>query len=82
MRLKEHLIQYISGATGGPTQFAGKDLVTTHEHMSITNTQFDAFLDDLQQSMKAVGLGEREQTDLLPIIERTREFIVEQDSKP
>src|SRR2546423_10756379 len=34
--LKKHLAQYLSGATGGPTQYAGKDVLDLPEGIGVT----------------------------------------------
>jgi hemoglobin len=78
-RLKEHLVQYLSGATGGPSEYRGKDLLAAHQGMKIHGSEFDAFLEDLKASMEKAGVGKNEQDDVLRIVTATRKMVVEEE---
>ena len=75
-RLKKHLMQFIALATGGPANYEGKDIKTLHASMQITNPEFDAAIGDLKASLDKLRISEREQKELLAIVESTRPQIV------
>lgn len=75
--LKKHLIDFIGTATGGPQNYQGRDMKTAHEGMQITDAEFDALAADLQASLEALGVPEREKSELMTIAGTTRGAIVE-----
>lgn len=74
--LKKHLVQFFSLATGGPTQYDGKEITTAHAGMRITNPEFDAVIGDLKASLDKLQIPSKEQKELLAIVESTRPQIV------
>jgi hemoglobin len=76
-RLKERLVQFIGVATGGPLKYEGKDMVTAHKGMQITNAEFDALAADLKASLDTLQVPAAEQKELLEIVGSTRGAIVE-----
>lgn len=77
-RLQKHLIQFLSLATGGPAQYDGKEIKSSHAGMRITNPEFDAVIGDLKASLDKLQLPNKEQKELLAIVESTRPQIVTQ----
>src|SRR5499426_2695580 len=41
--------EMVCWATGGPQKYIGRSMKDSHQHLMITATEWDAFLDDLQQ---------------------------------
>jgi hemoglobin len=77
-RLRKHLVQFIALATGGPARYDGKDMKASHANMHITNAEFDAAVGDLKASLDRLQVPNKEQKELLAIIESTRPQIVEE----
>jgi len=75
-QLQKRLVQFISLATGGPTQYEGKDLKSSHASLHIANAEFDAALGDLKASLDKLQIPNQEQKELLAIFESTRPEIV------
>ena len=75
-QLKKHLVQFLALATGGPAKYDGKDLKPAHAGMHISNAEFDAVLGDLKASLDRLQIPNKEQKELLSIIESTRPQIV------
>jgi hemoglobin len=75
-RLKKHLVQFIALATGGPARYEGKEMKSSHEGMDIGNPEFDAVIGDLKASLDKLQIPNKEQKELLAIIESTRPQIV------
>lgn len=74
--LKKHLVQFIVLATGGPAKYDGKDMKAVHSGMHIENPEFDAVLGDLKASLDRLQIPNKEQKELLSIVESTRPLIV------
>jgi hemoglobin len=76
--LKRHLVQFIALATGGPARYDGKEIKSAHSGMRIDNSEFDAVLGDLKASLDRLQIPNKEQKELLSIVESTRPQIVTQ----
>jgi hemoglobin len=76
--LKKHLVQFVTLATGGPPQYDGKEMKPTHAGMKITNPEFDAAIGDLKASLDRLQIPNKEQKELMAIVESTRPQIVTQ----
>lgn len=74
--LKKHLVQFLSLATGGPTKYDGGEMKNVHAGMRITNPEFDAVIGDLKASLDKLRIPDKEQKELLAIVESTRPQIV------
>ncbi len=76
--LKIHLAQFIALATGGPSNYQGKEMHAAHAGMHISNAEFDASVGDLKATLDKFQVPNTEQKELLAIIETTRPQIVEE----
>jgi len=74
--LQTHLVQFLALATGGPAHYEGKEMKSAHAGMHITNPEFDATLGDLKASLDKLQIPNKEQKELLAIVETTRPEIV------
>ena len=74
--LKKHLVQFLVLATGGPPNYDGKEMKSAHAGMHISNPEFDAALGDLKASLDRLQIPNKEQKELISIIESTRPQIV------
>ena len=68
--------EMVCWATGGPQQYTGRSMREAHDHLKITATEWEAFLDDLQQTLDKFAVPETEQDDLKAIVAGSREDIV------
>jgi hemoglobin len=75
-RLEQMLVEQICAATGGPCTYTGKDMVTVHTGMKITDGQFDALVEDLAISLDRFQVGSTEQGELLGALGAMRGDIV------
>lgn len=76
--MKKHIVQFIALSTGGPAHYDGKEMKGAHAGMKISNPEFDAAVGDMKASLDNVHVPEKEQRELLAIIESTRTQIVEE----
>jgi hemoglobin len=77
-KLNTHMVEFITLAAGGPTEYTGRKMGVVHKGMRISNSEFDAMVGDIKTSMEKLGYAKREIRELLAVIETTRKEIVEQ----
>jgi len=63
-------------ATGGPQKYTGKSMADSHANLKITAEEWDAFLDDFQQTLDKFAVPAEEQGELKAIVNSTRSDIV------
>jgi len=68
--------EMVCWATGGPQQYSGRSMDDSHRHLMITPQEWQAFLDDFQQTLETFNVPQAEQAELFAIVESTREAIV------
>jgi hemoglobin len=66
--IKKHTIDFFCAGAGGPQVYAGRDMVTTHKGMNISEQEFLAVVDDILAAMDKNNLGETEKKDVLAIL--------------
>jgi hemoglobin len=68
--------EMVCWATGGPQQYSGRPLREAHQHLLITAGEWEAFLNDFQQTLDKFGVPQAEQAELKEILASTRGEIV------
>jgi hemoglobin len=68
--------EMVGWATGGPQQYSGRSMEEMHKHLLITPQEWQAFLEDFQQTLDQFNVPQAEQAELFAIIESTRAAIV------
>jgi hemoglobin len=68
--------EMVCGATGGPQKYTGRSMADSHADLKITSAEFEAFLDDLQQTLNKFAVPAEEQAELKAIVNSTRSDIV------
>src|SRR5205085_1829042 len=68
--------EMVGWASGGPQQYSGRPMGDTHRHLAITAEEWQAFMDDLRQTLAKFAVPEQEGQELIAIVESTREAIV------
>ena len=68
--------EMVCWATGGPQKYTGKSMADSHSHLKITSEEWEAFLDDFQQTLDTFKAPGEEQAELKAIVNSTRSDIV------
>src|SRR6267154_3764478 len=68
--------EMVGWASGGPQQYSGRSMRDSHQHLNITPKEWEAFLDDLQQSLNKFNVPAAEQAELKAIVQSTYGDIV------
>ena len=68
--------EMVCWATGGPQKYTGKSMAESHKDLKITSKEWDAFLDDFQQTLDKFKVSGEQQAELKAIVNSTRADIV------
>jgi hemoglobin len=68
--------EMVCWATGGPQQYTGRSMVDSHRHLRITPQEWEAFMDDFQQTLDKFEVPAAEQAELRAIVQSTYGDIV------
>jgi len=73
---KYYVTEMVCEAAGGPQTYSGRTMGDSHRHLMITDEEWLAFMDDLQQALDRFEVPQPEQEELTAIVESTKEAIV------
>lgn len=65
---KRMSVAFFCAGSGGPEAYPGRDMLTTHKGMNISEQEFIAVVDDILGAMDKNQLGENEKKDVLAIL--------------
>jgi len=68
--------EMVGWVSGGPQKYTGRPMRESHEHLNITPKEWDAFMDDLQQTLDKFKVPAAEQEELKAIVNSTYGDIV------
>jgi hemoglobin len=68
--------EMVCQAAGGPQRYTGRSMVESHSHLKITAGEWEAFMDDFEETLDAFAVPAREQAELKEIVGSTRADIV------
>ena len=68
--------EMVCWAAGGPQIYTGKSMRDSHEHLDITEPEWQAFLADFQASLDKFSVPAAEQQELFAIVDSTKADIV------
>jgi hemoglobin len=68
--------EMVCWAAGGPQKYTGKSMAESHKDLKITSKEWEAFLDDFQQTLDKFKVPAEEQAELKAIVNSTRADIV------
>ncbi len=68
--------EMVCWAAGGPQKYTGRSMVDSHAQLKISSKEWEAFLDDFQQTLDRFKVPAEEQAELKSIVNSTRSDIV------
>jgi hemoglobin len=68
--------EMVCWASGGPQKYTGRSMPDSHRHLDITPKEWDAFMEDFQQTLDKFQVPAAEQAELKAIVESTYADIV------
>lgn len=66
--VKGHTVNFFCAGAGGPQEYGGRDMVTTHRGMNISEQEFLAVVDDILEAMEKNAYGDEDKKDVLAIL--------------
>jgi hemoglobin len=76
-REKQLLIDFLCSSAGGPVYYTGRDMITSHKGMKITESDWSAFLGHLNATLEAFQVPQAERDQVVAFIQSTKSDIVE-----
>lgn len=76
-KLRQHVIDFLCQATGGPCLYTGRDMKLAHAGLEITEEEWDVSVDLLKETLKKFKVPEREMKEVLNAIGGLKKDIVE-----
>jgi hemoglobin len=73
---KYYVTEMLCWAAGGPQTYSGRSMVDSHRDLRITADEWDAFMDDLDQTLTKFAVPEPERGEVVAIVESTKSDIV------
>ena len=74
--LKYRVTALVCQVTGGPQKYTGRSMQEAHQQMNITEEEWQAMLDDFKNTLDKFEVPEKEQKELIDIVESTKKDIV------
>src|SRR5262245_20218881 len=68
--------EMVCWATGGPQKYSGKSMADAHAQLKNSGDEWEAFMDDFQQTLDKFAVPAEEQAELIAIVNSTRSDIV------
>jgi len=75
-REKQLLIDYLCNNASGPMLYTGRDMLTSHRGMGITESDWQIFIGHIKATLAEFQVPQQEQDDVLAFIDSTRADIV------
>jgi hemoglobin len=72
--------EMVCWATGGPQKYTGRSMADAHRHPNIMPKEWDAFMDDFQQTLDKFKVPVGDQAELKAIVQSTYGDIVVVDA--
>ncbi len=79
--LKFHVTALVCQVTGGPCQYTGRDMGSSHAHLNISETEWQAMLNAFRATLDRFKVPAAEQGELIAIVNGTKPDIVTRPTK-
>ena len=76
-KIRQHVVDQICSAAGGPCLYTGRDMRTSHHGLGITNEDWDASVKHLVETLDKFKVPKAEQDELLAVVGTLKKYIVD-----
>lgn len=76
-KLRQHVIDFLCLATGGPCAYTGRDMKLVHKGLEITEEEWDISVEHLKGTLDKFKVPEKEKGEVLTAIGSLKKDIVE-----
>jgi hemoglobin len=78
--LKFHVTAMVCEVSGGPCKYTGRAMKESHQHLNITQAEWDAMVGDFKATLNKFQVPQGEQQELITIVGSTKNDIVRSSS--
>ncbi len=75
-QLAHHVTTFFAAGTGGPANYAGRDMTTTHAAMDMSDADFDSAVADVLTAVEANGVSAQANSEVAAILESLRPAVM------
>lgn len=75
-KLAAHVTAFFAAGTGGPANYEGRDMTSTHATMGLSDADFDHAVADVLRAIDANGIGATEKAEVAAILESLRPAVM------
>lgn len=75
-KLKVLVFEFFSMGTGGPHQYTGRDMASSHASLKITEAAYNSSNEDLLEALEENGVGEEEQKEIIAILDSLKQDVI------
>ncbi len=65
--VRQHLINFLGAGSGGPQEYTGKDMLSSHKGMNIGQGEYMHVIDDIMKALAKNNIDDQTQKDVLAI---------------
>jgi hemoglobin len=76
-KLRQHLVDFLCNATGGPCLYVGRDMKTVHKGLGITEKDWEAGVNALVKTLDSFKIKDPERTEVINAVSNLKKDIVE-----
>lgn len=76
-KIRMHVINQLCEAAGGPCNYTGRDMKTSHQGLGITGEEWDIAAKHLVDTLNKFKVGKAEQDELLAVVGSLKKDIVD-----
>lgn len=76
-KLRQHLVDFLCNATGGPCLYLGRDMKTSHKGLGINEKDWDAGVKALQKTLDTLKVKDPERGEVIAAVSNLKKDIVE-----
>ena len=74
--VRQHLINFLASGSGGSEEYKGKDMLSSHKGMNISQGEYMDVVDDIMQALDKNNIDEQTKKDVLAIAYSLKSNIV------
>jgi hemoglobin len=67
-KIRQHTIDFFSAGSGGPVEYKGRDMRSTHQGMNISAAEYMHVMDDIMGVLEKHNIDEQSKKDVLAIL--------------
>jgi hemoglobin len=67
---------FLTMAFGGPNSYTGKDMRAAHKHMNLTETHFDAVIENLATTLQELGVSAADIAEIASVANSVKDDVL------